>query len=165
MIQPNVRIKQLILFPNRQNIPSNLLYEAHQIPISNCCSYRLAVVFAQSTEARRKVENEDVVGAAPTGDAPTTSEWSALLLPTKVPLILEVWRWSFWVWRRTGMFCVLLIAIRDSLTVYELCTLFLLVFLYSSIPSISFMVTCLAQGRLACVFHSANSKASMKNII
>ena len=29
-----------------------------------------------------------VVGAAPTGDAPTTSEWSAILLPTKVWLIL-----------------------------------------------------------------------------
>ena len=25
-----------------------------------------------------KVENEDVVGAAPTGDAPTTSEWSRI---------------------------------------------------------------------------------------
>ena len=33
-------------------------------------------VFAESLEARCQVENEDVVGAAPTGDAPTTSEWS-----------------------------------------------------------------------------------------
>ena len=33
---------------------------------------------------------EDVVGAAPTGDAPTTSEWSTILLHTKVRLILEV---------------------------------------------------------------------------
>ena len=39
-----------------------------------------------------EVENEDVVGAAPTGDAPTTSEWSTILLPTKVRLILEVLR-------------------------------------------------------------------------
>ena len=31
---------------------------------------------------RVEVENEDVVGAAPTGDAPTTSEWSTILLPT-----------------------------------------------------------------------------------
>ena len=31
-------------------------------------------VFAESLEARCQVENEDVVGAAPTGDAPTTSE-------------------------------------------------------------------------------------------
>ena len=36
------------------------------------------------------VENEDVVGAAPTGDAPITSEWSTILLPTKMSLILEV---------------------------------------------------------------------------
>ena len=39
------------------------------------------------------VENEDVVGAAPTGDAPPTCEWSTILLPTKAPLILEVWRY------------------------------------------------------------------------
>ena len=32
-----------------------------------------------------------VVGAAPTGDAPTTSEWSTILLPIQVPLILEIW--------------------------------------------------------------------------
>ena len=35
----------------------------------------LAVVFAQSIEARCWVENEDIVGAAPTGDAATRSEW------------------------------------------------------------------------------------------
>ena len=57
-----------------------------------CYSSRLAVVFAQPIEARCLVENEDVVGAAPAGDAPTTSEWSTILLPTKVRLILEVWR-------------------------------------------------------------------------
>ena len=38
----------------------------------------LAVVFAQDIEAKCQVENEDVVGAAPTGDAPTTSEWSTI---------------------------------------------------------------------------------------
>ena len=43
---------------------------------SKCFLSRLAVVFAQSIEARCSVENEDVVGAAPTGDTPTTSEWS-----------------------------------------------------------------------------------------
>ena len=37
-------------------------------------SSRLAVVFAQSIEARRQVGNKDIVGAAPTGDAPTPSE-------------------------------------------------------------------------------------------
>ena len=50
------------------------------------------MVFAQSIEARRSVENEDVVGAAPTGDAPTTSELSTIILPTEVWLILEVLR-------------------------------------------------------------------------
>ena len=34
----------------------------------------LEIVFTQSIEAGYQVENEDVVGAAPTGDAPTTSE-------------------------------------------------------------------------------------------
>ena len=48
--------------------------------------YPLAVVFAQSIEAMCLVENEDVVGAAPTGDAPTTAELSTMLLPTKVHL-------------------------------------------------------------------------------
>ena len=57
-----------------------------------CFSSRLAVVFAQSNGARCWVKNEDVVGAAPTGDAPTTSEWSTILLLTKVRLILETWR-------------------------------------------------------------------------
>ena len=36
--------------------------------------YESRLVFAESIEARCYVENEDVVGAAPTGDAPTTSE-------------------------------------------------------------------------------------------
>ena len=49
-------------------------------------------VFAESLEARCQAENEDVVGAAPTGDAPTTSDWSKISLPTKVRLILEVLR-------------------------------------------------------------------------
>ena len=65
----------------------------HTILKLKCFSSRLAVVFVQSAEARYQVENEDVVGAAPTGDAPTTSEWSTILLPTKVHLILEVWQY------------------------------------------------------------------------
>ena len=51
------------------------------------------VVFVQYIEAKCWAENEDVVGAAPTGDAPTTSEWSKILVPTKVCLILETWRY------------------------------------------------------------------------
>ena len=65
----------------------------HEIIRLEWLSSRLAVVFAQTIEASHKVENEDVVGAAPTGDAPSTSEWSTILLPTKVRLILEVWRY------------------------------------------------------------------------
>ena len=44
-----------------------------------CFLSRLAVVFAQSTEARCLVENEHVIGAALTGNAPTSSEWSTTL--------------------------------------------------------------------------------------
>ena len=73
------------------DIPSNLWYQTHQIPELKCFSSRLAVVFAQSIEARCYVENEEVVGAAPAGGAPTTSEWSAILFPTKMWFILEVW--------------------------------------------------------------------------
>ena len=66
----------------------------HQIPKPKYFSTRLAVVFAQSIEASCLVENKDVVGAAPTGNVPTTSEWSTILLPTKVQLILEVWQYN-----------------------------------------------------------------------
>ena len=38
------------------------------------------------------VENEDLVGAVPTGDAPTTSEGSTILSSTNAWFILEVWR-------------------------------------------------------------------------
>ena len=48
-----------------------------------------AVVFAQFIEAIWWVENEDVVGAAPIGDAPTTSEWWTILLPTDVRIIIR----------------------------------------------------------------------------
>ena len=57
----------------------------HQIPKLKCFLTHLADTFVQSIEARYQVKNEDVVGAAPTDDAPTTSEWSTSLLPTKVP--------------------------------------------------------------------------------
>ena len=52
----------------------------HHITKFKSLSPRLAVVFAESTEAMCQADNEDVVGAAaPTGDAaPTTSEWSTL---------------------------------------------------------------------------------------
>ena len=50
----------------------------HQIPKLKCFSSRLTVVFVQYIEAMWQVENKDVVGAAPTGDAPTASEWSTI---------------------------------------------------------------------------------------
>ena len=49
----------------------------------------LAAIFAESLE----VENEDAIGAAPTSDAPTTSEWSTIVLPTNVRLISDVLRY------------------------------------------------------------------------
>ena len=64
----------------------------HQIPNPNCFLSHLAVTFVQSIGAMYQVKNEDVVGAAQTDDAPITSEWSTSLLPTKVPLILEIWQ-------------------------------------------------------------------------
>ena len=60
-------------------------HKSHQIPKLKWFLSRLAVVFAQSIEARCQVENEDVVGA-------TRFELSTILLPTKVRLILEVLR-------------------------------------------------------------------------
>ena len=48
---------------------------------------------AQSIEAMwEAAENEDVIGAVP------TSEWSTMLLPTKVRLILEVWQCILELW-------------------------------------------------------------------
>ena len=63
----------------------------HQITKFKWFSSRLAIVSAQFIEARCYVENEDVVGVVPIGDAPTTSVWSTILLHTQVRLILQVW--------------------------------------------------------------------------
>ena len=41
------------------------------------------------------VDNEDVVEVAPTGNAPVTSEWSTILLPSPMQLIFEVWRYAW----------------------------------------------------------------------
>ena len=46
----------------------------HQIQKRKYFSPRLSIVFAQSTEARWSVENEDIFRAAPEGGAPITSE-------------------------------------------------------------------------------------------
>ena len=63
----------------------------YQIQKHKCFSSHLAAVFAQSLESQCKVKNEDVVGAARTGDAPATSEWSTSWLHTKVPFLLNIW--------------------------------------------------------------------------
>ena len=60
----------------------------HIYPKLECFTSRFVVVFAQSIEVKCLVDNEDAGGAAPTGDAPITSEWSTILLPNKVRLIL-----------------------------------------------------------------------------
>ena len=54
-------------------------------------SYNLPNPLKPCVKSRMKM----VVGTAPTGDPPTTSEWSTMLLSTKVRLILEVWRYVF----------------------------------------------------------------------
>ena len=67
-----------------EQLPS---YNSHQIPTLKRLSYCLAAFFAESLEARCQVENEDVVGAAPTGDAPTTSDsWSTIYCPLRCTL-------------------------------------------------------------------------------
>ena len=72
---------------------SNIQYKAYQILKLKCFLSRLAAVFTQSIQARCWVENEDVVGAATTGDAPTTFEWSTIVLSTKVWVISKVWEY------------------------------------------------------------------------
>ena len=87
---------------NQTNVPSNPLYINHiKWQNLNISQLVLQLFFALYWS---KVEKDEVVGAAPTGDAPATSEWSTILLPTKVRLILEVgwylhleqWKSEFW---------------------------------------------------------------------
>ena len=73
-------------------VPSTLSDISHQIPNFECLLSRLAVVFVQPIAAMYWVENKDVVGAAPTGDAQTTSECGTIFLTNRVRLILDVLR-------------------------------------------------------------------------
>ena len=50
------------------------LIKGDHVSTFKCVSSGLAFIFAEDTKARCEVGNEDVAGAAPTGDAPTTSE-------------------------------------------------------------------------------------------
>ena len=80
-------------------MPSNLEYKARKSQNVNSSHLVLHLPLPIPLKSGVKsVENEDVVGAAPTGDAPTTSEWSTKLLPTKVRLIWEVWRCVIFSW-------------------------------------------------------------------
>ena len=88
-IQNLVAFTKACLASTQNLLTLNLLHQnrlcpdfKHEIPKLRCFSSRLAAVFAQSNEVRCYVENEDVVGAAPTGIVTTTSERSTLLLPT-----------------------------------------------------------------------------------
>ena len=65
-------------------------YKSHPIP-----KLVLHLSLPYSMKPGVRVENKDVVGAAPTGYASTTSDWSTILLPTDVQLILQVLWYSY----------------------------------------------------------------------
>ena len=74
----------MVMVPNFIK-PLKLKYKLYQTQKDQGFSSRLAALFVHSKEVMRRihwVKNEDVVRAALTGDAPTTSEWSTILLPT-----------------------------------------------------------------------------------
>ena len=87
----------IIVLPISHVMIKTIYRKVSKIRRTKCFSSHLVVVFTQSVEVRCYVENEDVVGAAPTGDAPTTSEWSTIWLPTKVRLIIETWLYIYFV--------------------------------------------------------------------
>ena len=80
-----------ILASDNLSILSNLYYKMHRILKLTGFSSRLTFAFVQSTEVRWSANDKGVLGAVPTGNAPTTSEWSASLLSAEVWLILEAW--------------------------------------------------------------------------
>ena len=92
------------------------------------CSCLLPIQWSQASS-----RDDDVVGAEPTVDAPTTSEWLTILLPAKMRLVLLIWhymenaayrsknitwmRWPLILHRigrlvNTSTFCSIMIAIR-----------------------------------------------------
>ena len=83
---------------------SNIRCTISQTLNVSCLALHLSLL--KSIEARYYVENEDVVGAAPTGDAPSTTEWLTIILPTRVHLILEALRYAF-ILRITNMYMYL----------------------------------------------------------
>ena len=71
-----------------------------QVRVLSLCNSRVRVQYEyQKLSTRVRVPSTStpaLVGAVPTGDAPTTSEWPTFLLPTKVRLILEIWQYVAW---------------------------------------------------------------------
>ena len=70
--------------------PVWILWNSHVYHVSR---HALKLSLPNPLKPGVQVKDEDVVWAAPTGDAQTTSEWSKILLPTKVHFILKVWRY------------------------------------------------------------------------
>ena len=64
-----------------------LLIEGIQIPKPQC--FRLVLQLSLPIHWSKFLENEDVAGAGPTADAPTSSEWSTILLPIEARLFLK----------------------------------------------------------------------------
>ena len=82
MVQKHKKTQQSTKYPRKSNkeppvaaCTVNILYKSYQTPKLKCFLSRFAVVLAQFIEVRCLVENEDVVGAARTGHALTTSQW------------------------------------------------------------------------------------------
>ena len=88
----NYDISNAVLLERLYHKTSNIRHI--KSPNFNVSRLVLQLSLPNPMKPRCQVENEDVVGAAPTGDAPTISEWSTILLPTKVRLILETWRFT-----------------------------------------------------------------------
>ena len=78
----------LTITPKRYEIYRQICYirrtKSHNLDVSRLA---LQLSLCNLLKPGLKFKNEDVVGAAPTGDAPTTSEWSIIVLPTEVRFI------------------------------------------------------------------------------
>ena len=61
----------------------HIVYNIRRTKCQNLNVSRLGLQLSLRNILKPNVDNEDVVGAAPTDDASTTSEWSTILLPTK----------------------------------------------------------------------------------
>ena len=70
-----IKTKEMIIFNNIYREISNISRIKFQNKIFSRLGFQLSV---QYMDARGKVDNEYVGGAAPTGDAPTTFEWSTI---------------------------------------------------------------------------------------